>query len=113
MYYGHYCVWLCIGVEVEWFWNSNLGFVFLRLYFVVGGGFMPIFKEKDLYLGPLEFFEDEGFDARAPARAEISDLDFWSRPWPLVGCPVLSDQKGVPHSTLLCMQCIVVRKVRA
>ena len=37
-------------------------------------------KEKDLYLGPLEFFEDEGFDARAPARAEISDLDFWSRP---------------------------------
>ena len=30
---------------------------------------MPIFKEKDLYLGPLEFFEDEGFDARAPARA--------------------------------------------
>ena len=39
------------------------------------------FQKKILIFKPLEFFENENFDARAPARAararaEISDLDF-------------------------------------
>ena len=56
-------------------------FVFLRLFFIVRGSFVPIFIKKYWYLSPLEFFENENFDARAPARAararaETSDLDF-------------------------------------
>ena len=36
---------------------------------------MPIFIKKYKYLGPLEFFENENFDACA-ACAENLDLDF-------------------------------------
>ena len=32
--------------------------------------------KKYWYLSPLEFFENENFDMRAPARSEILDLDF-------------------------------------
>ena len=33
--------------------------------------------------------------------AEILDLDFLNHAWPLVSWPVLSDQKKIPHSTLV------------
>ena len=37
---------------------------------------MPIFTKKNLYLGPLEFFENENFDKRVLEHAEILELDF-------------------------------------
>ena len=42
---------------------------------------MPIFTKKYFYFGPLEFVENEYFEARTTARAacgwaEILDLDF-------------------------------------
>ena len=36
------------------------------MFFIVRGSFVPIFTKKYLYLSPLEFFENENFDARAP-----------------------------------------------
>ena len=57
------------------FKKSSLKFVFLRLFFNAKGSSMPIFIKKYKYLGPLEFFENENFDACA-ACAENLDLDF-------------------------------------
>ena len=54
-------------------------------------------------------FENENFDALA--RAENLDLDFLNHAWPLVFWPVLSDQKKIPHSTLICsivLQCFAL-----
>ena len=64
-----------LGVQNSSFLNSNFKFVFLRLFFDVKGSFMPIFT-KIVNLGPLEFFENVNFEARAPERAKILDLDF-------------------------------------
>ena len=49
--------------------------------FIVKISFKPIFTQKYWYLSPLEFFENENFDAPAPERgahtsANILDLDF-------------------------------------
>ena len=49
-------------------WKSlklNFEFVFLRLFFNVKGSFMPIFtKNINIYVDPLEFFENENFGPR-------------------------------------------------
>ena len=37
---------------------------------------MPIFTKKILIVRPLEFVENENFNAHVPARADILDLDF-------------------------------------
>ena len=37
---------------------------------------MPNFTKIYLYLGLLEFFENENFNVHAPASAKILDLDF-------------------------------------
>ena len=38
---------------------------------------MPLFTKKHYYLGPLEFFENENFDANAKVHAEILDLELY------------------------------------
>ena len=65
-----------LGVQNSTFKKSNFKFVFLRLFINVKGSSLPIFPKKYLYLGPLEFFENENFDAHAPAHTEILELDF-------------------------------------
>ena len=54
------------------FWGSKIvvfktqiSNFFLRLLFIVKGSFMPIFTKEYSYLGPLEFFENDNFAARA------------------------------------------------
>ena len=42
--------------------------VFLRLFSNVKGSSLSIFTKKYYFLGPLEFFENENFDACAPAK---------------------------------------------
>ena len=65
-----------LGVQNGTFQKSNFKFVFLRLFFNVKGSSMPIFIKKILIFGPLEFYENEHFVARAPACAKNLDLDF-------------------------------------
>ena len=52
-------------VKIKKFLNSNFKFVFLYLFFIVKGGFVPILTKKYLYFSPLEFFANENFDACA------------------------------------------------
>ena len=59
-------------------------------------------------MGPLEFFENENFDAHAPARAAGARIKIWNWTskikldlWLLdLFCPI---KKKFPHSTLLLM----------
>ena len=54
------------GVQNGIFYKLNFKLVFLCLFFNVKRSFMPIFTKKYYYLGPLEFVQNENFDARAP-----------------------------------------------
>ena len=45
--------------------KTQISNFFLRLLFIVKGSFMPIFTKEYSYLGPLEFFENDNFAARA------------------------------------------------
>ena len=72
---------MLFGGQNKIVFNLNFKFVCLRLFFIVKISFKPIFTQKYWYLSPLEFFENENFDAPAPERgahtsANILDLDF-------------------------------------
>ena len=50
------------------------------MFFIVRESFVSIFTKKYWYLSPLEIFENENFDVRAPARAtrtRTEILDFF------------------------------------
>ena len=72
---------MLFGGQNKIVFKLNFKFVCLRLFFIVKISFKPIFTKKYWYLSPLEFFENENFDAPALERgahtsANILDLDF-------------------------------------
>ena len=53
------------GGQKQQFLKLKFRFFFLRLLLNIKGSFMPIFTKEYSYLGPLEFFENDNFAARA------------------------------------------------
>ena len=94
------------------FWGSKIVVLktqisnfFLRLLFIVKGSFMPIFTKEYSYLGPLEFFENDNFAARALVGGARRKFGFGLlKSYLTFGYLTCSDwSKKCPNSTLMYM----------